>query len=68
MSMTRNHLEKISDQDRIKCIPNAKGDLFFHYRYVKYISFYNFRDTKFCVKHEKRNLNSIYIAGLMFVW
>ena len=49
----RSHLEKISDQDRTKRIASGKRDLFFHYSDAKDISFYNFRDIKFCAKHEK---------------
>ena len=39
--------------DRTKHIASGKRDLFFHYSDAKDISFYNFRDIKFCAKHEK---------------
>ena len=38
---------------RIKLISIAKCDLFFHYCDTKEISFYSFRYTKLCAKHEK---------------
>ena len=52
---------------RIKRTAIAKYDLFFHYRDGKEISFYYFRDTKLCAKHEKTHVNSIYIVRIMFV-
>ena len=33
----------------------------------KETSFYYFCDKKLCAKHEKTHVNSIYIAGIMFV-
>ena len=37
---------------QIKRFAIAKGDLFFHYGDEKEISFYYFRDTELCAKHE----------------
>ena len=45
---------------QIKCIAIAKCDLFFHYRNAKEISFYYFRDTKLCAKHEKTSEFHLY--------
>ena len=39
----------------------------FRYRDAKEISFCYFRNTKLCGKQEKTQVNSIYIAGIMFV-
>ena len=53
--------------DSMKPIAIAKRNLFFHYRDAKEILFYYFRDTKLCAKHEKTQVNSIFIVGIMFV-
>ena len=53
--------------DSMKSIAIAKRNLFFHYRDAKEILFYYFRDTKVCAKHEKTQVNSIFIVGIMFV-
>ena len=45
---------------RIKRIAIAKCDLFFHYRDAKETSFYYFRDTKICAKHEKTHEFHLY--------
>ena len=52
---------------RIKRIAITKCDLFCHYRNPKEISFHYFRNTELCVKHEKTQVNSIYIVGIMFL-
>ena len=44
---------------RIKNIGIAKCNPFPHYHDTKKISFYYFRDTKVCAKHEKTHVTSI---------
>ena len=46
----------------VPCSRNA-----FRYRDAKEISFYYFRNIKLCAKQEKTQVNSIYIAGIMFL-
>ena len=52
---------------RIKGTAIAKYDPFFHDHDAKEISFYYFRDTELCAKHEKTHVYSTYIVGIMFV-
>lgn len=68
--LNKNNLNFISENQvkvRIKCIAIAKCDLFSHYRDAKVISFYYFRDTKLCAKHEKMYVDFMYVVGIMFL-